>query len=106
MNNKRNQGRHVLSEPRIIIDGKVAGFLENVSIDGAGLVLNNPFKEGDTFSFIIDLGRVIFFFFFRVAQAKVTWLSHKHYYDLNKMGVHFEQIEDEELRKLKNFLNF
>lgn len=106
MLNKRNQSRHVLSEPRIIIDGKIAGFLENISIDGAGLVLNNPYKEGDTFSFTIDFGRVIFSNSIRVAKARVNWISQKHYYDLNKMGIYFEVIEDEELKKLKNFLNF
>lgn len=44
--NKRKEQWKIMPEPRVFIYGRIEGFLEDISIHGAGLVLNFENPEG------------------------------------------------------------
>lgn len=106
--NKRQSNRQILPEPRVFINGKIEGFVEDLSIKGAGLVVNRDIlpEVGSSISFTMDFGKGIFFRSIMIKQAKIVWSISKHYYDLNKIGVEFIEIDEEENQKLHDFLSF
>ncbi|OHD07037.1 MAG: hypothetical protein A2Y41_07030 [Spirochaetes bacterium GWB1_36_13] len=106
--NKRGGDRQILPEPRVIINGKVQGYVEDISKSGAGLILNkDAAKEaGEKISFMMDFGKGIFFRSVFIQEALIKWNTPKHYLDFCKIGVEFIKISDEESHKLNEFLNF
>ncbi len=103
---KRAIDRKIMPEPRIIINGKIAGLLENISGKGACLILNENYSKGDVVNFTIDFGKLIYFRTIIIAKAKVMWTQNQHYYDLTKIGMKFVKIDEIETKKINEFLDF
>lgn len=103
---RRESQRRLMPEPRIIINGKMQGYLEDISKLGAGLVLNENYAENSTFDFTIDFGHFFCFEQIKIQKAKVNWSHSKHSYDLYKVGVEFLEITDAGKKKLEQYLSF
>lgn len=103
---KRKLPRKIMPEPRIMINGKIAGYLEDISLIGAGLVCNEHYEKGDILRFTIDFGRWIFFRSITFKQVRVVYHAPQHYYDMVKLGVEFVDAEKAEMQKLHDFISF